>query len=124
MKGELLRKILVVDDEAEIVDLLTMLLDGEGREILPAYDGNTALRIVREQRPNLVISDVMMPGIDGRELCRTIRSDPELAGVSIVLMSALNKLDMRECHEDVFISKPFDIFTVEQTIDRLLAELP
>ena len=118
-----MKQILVVDDEAEIVELLTMLLDGDGRSILPAYEGTTALRIVREQRPHLVISDVMMPGIDGRELCRIIRSDPELEGISIVLMSAVNKLDLRECQEDVFISKPFDIFTVQQTIDSLLTEL-
>ncbi|MDP9378774.1 MAG: response regulator [Chloroflexota bacterium] len=117
------KTILVVDDEVEIVELLTLLLDGDGRTILGAYDGNAALEIVREQRPDLVISDVMMPGIDGLELCRIIQSDPGFGEISIVLMSAINKLDLRECREDVFISKPFDIFTIEQTVERLLAGL-
>ncbi len=119
----MVKKILVVDDEPEIVDLLTLLLERDGITILSAYDGNTALQIVREQRPHLVISDVMMPGIDGRELCQRIRSDPELMGIPIVLMSAINKLELRECTEDVFVTKPFDIFTVHQTVEYLLSQL-
>lgn len=117
------KTILVVDDEPEIVNLLIIFLTGDNRTILGAHDGHTALAIARERRPDLLISDVMMPGIDGRELCRIIQADPELSATRVVLMSALHKLDLRECHEDVFISKPFDIYTIEQAVERLLSEL-
>ncbi len=114
---------LVVDDEVDIVELPSLVLDGDGRTILRAYDGMTALAIARERHPDLVISDVMMPGIDGRELCHLIQSDPELAGTQVMLMSAVRKLDLRGCDEDVFIRKPFDIDAVEQAVKRLLSEL-
>ncbi len=117
------RTILIVDDEEVIVELLTLLLDGDGRTILGAYDGVEALGIIREHRPNLVISNVMMPRLDGRELCRTIRADPELADTRVVLMSAGHKLDVHGYGEDLFIRKPFDLVEVEQTVKRLLSEL-
>lgn len=116
-----MQTILIVDDEAEIVELLEMLLDGDGLRVLGAYDGTTALRIAREEHPDLVISDVMMPGLDGRELCRAIKSDPQLASTSIVLMSAMTRLNLDDCHQDLFITKPFDIFRVAEQVRQLLA---
>ncbi len=117
------KTILVVDDEVNIVDVLTILLEGDARTILRAHDGITALAIVREHHPDLVISDMMMPGIDGRELCRLIQSEPELAGTRVMLMSAVHKLDVRGCDEEVFIRKPFDIDEVDHVVERLLSEL-
>ena len=113
--------ILVVDDEEVIVGLLTLLLDVDGRTILGAHDGVEALAIARKQRPDLVITDVMMPGIDGRELCRLIRSDPELANTRVMLMSAVHKLDIGGYGADEFIRKPFDLHEVDRAVRRLLS---
>ena len=117
------KTILVVDDEADIVDILNILLAADGRTILSANDGIAALAIARERRPDLVITDVMMPGLDGRELRRLIRSDPELTGTRVMLMSAVHKLDLREHGEDVFIRKPFDIDALDEAVQRLLLEV-
>ena len=117
------KTILVVDDEADIVDILNILLAADGRTMLSANDGIAALAIARERRPDLVITDVMMPGLDGRELRRLIRSDPELTGTRVMLMSAVHKLDLREHGEDVFIRKPFDIDALDEAVQRLLLEV-
>ncbi len=115
-----MHKVLIVDDEAQIVELLTMVLDGAGCELLPAYDGAEALEIVRSEQPHAVLSDVMMPGLDGRELCRCIKSDPGLNYTPVILMSAGRSIDLSECGADAFIQKPFDISTVADVVERFL----
>ncbi len=117
-----MKKVLIVDDEAEIVELITMVLDDGHLSILSAYDGEQALQLAREHQPNLVLSDVMMPRLDGRELCRQIRSDPNLSDVVIILMSAIYKLSAEECKADELIHKPFDIIYVMETVNRYLAK--
>lgn len=116
-----MKTVLVVDDEAEIVELIAMVLEEGDYAVLSAYDGEQALELVREHHPQLVLSDVMMPRLDGRELCRRIRSDPETSGTVIILMSAIHRLDPGGCSADELIRKPFDIMSVSDTIDRLLA---
>jgi CheY-like chemotaxis protein len=113
---------LVVDDEPGIVELLALLLDGADRSILGANAGDTALQIARQQHPDLVISDVMMPRMDGRELCRAIKADPQLSSTRVLLMSALHNLDLRDCGQDALIPKPFGIRMMERTVGRLLAD--
>ncbi len=114
------RTVLVVDDEVVIVQIVTLLLESEGTRVLAAYRGDEALEVVRRERPDLVISDLMMPGLGGHELCQRIKADPELAHIPVVLMSAVHKLDVRTCDEDAFVPKPFDLETLLATIDRLL----
>ena len=116
-----MQKVLIVDDEADIVTLLTMALGRDGRVLLTAYDGHEALEIVREQQPQLILTDVMMPRLDGRELCRHVRADPAISGAKVILMSAGYNIDPRECDADELIRKPFDIFAVAETVDRYLA---
>lgn len=116
------KKILVVDDEADIVQLISMILSSDEIEVLGAYDGREALEIARRELPHLVLSDVMMPRMDGRDLCKAIRSAPELSDTRMVLMSALHRLDLQECHEDGFIPKPFGIDVLREMVDRLLSD--
>ena len=117
-----MKKILVVDDEAEIVELISMVLEDGDYFVLSAYDGEQALEIVREERPDLVLSDVMMPRLDGRELCKRIRSDPSTEATVVILMSAIHRIDPGECAADELIRKPFDITAVTETVDRYLAK--
>ena len=114
-----MKKVLVADDEDGIVRLITAILDGADVTVIAAHDGTEALEKVRAQRPDLVLSDVMMPGLDGRALCRIIKADPDLSGTPVVLMSALARLDLGDCDEDAFLRKPFGVTTLVETLDRL-----
>jgi len=116
-----MKKLLIVDDEAEIVELVSMVLEQDDRSIFAAYDGEQALEIVREEQPDLVLSDIMMPRLDGRELCKRIRADSNISGTVIILMSAVHKLEATDCDADGLIRKPFDISTISGLINRHLA---
>lgn len=101
--------ILVVDDEEPVVDLLTDMLQEEGHTVVPAYNGRAALQLVNERRPDLVISDVMMPFVDGMQLSRTIRESYNAERLPIILMSAALPPNLEECGANAFLGKPFDI---------------
>lgn len=83
------RRVLVVDDTAIQRKLAVLRLEDAGYEVLEAADGEAALRIARRERPDLVLSDVLMPGLDGFELCRALRADPGLAGTPVILASSV-----------------------------------
>lgn len=101
--------ILVVDDEQPVVDLLTDLLEDDGHTVIPAYNGRTALEIVAHQPPDLVISDVMMPFVDGIQLCRRLREAHDPRSLPVILMSAALPPDLTSCGANAFLGKPFDI---------------
>jgi CheY-like chemotaxis protein len=109
-------RILVVDDEASIVDILCLLLEDEGFEVWGATTGVEALRAVRHQHPDLIITDLMMPGMDGYELSRLARAvDPD---VHIVMMSAV--IDAGRARTFPFLPKPFDLSTVVEVVKERL----
>lgn len=101
-----MKKVLIVDDEAEIVELVSMILDDAGVDLLAAYDGQEALKIVGEQHPDLVLTDVMMPRLNGSELCDKIKSDPSTSGTVVIFMTAFRRGG--PCAADGCIYKPFD----------------
>ena len=105
-------KILVADDDKEIVELLSIYIHNEGYEVVKAYDGKEALAAVEKEIPDLVILDIMMPEIDGVEVCRRFRANEKLNNVPIVMFSAkISAYDKKESFEagaDGFISKPFN----------------
>lgn len=111
--------VLVVDDEAAIALVLADALGEEGLHTLVAHDGREALEAVRAHRPRLVLTDVMMPRMDGRALCREIRADPVLSGTKVVFVTAV-RVDPAECGADGLIRKPFDVDEVVDTVERLL----
>ena len=84
------KTVLVVDDEPDIVGLLLETLAPEGYQLLAAHDGEAALRLARRQRPSLILLDWRMPGMDGLEVCRALRGDPdpEVRRVPVVLLTA------------------------------------
>ncbi len=113
------KKILVVDEVA-IAEILR-LLDGDRVEVLVAYNGQEALEIVHEERPQLILSDVMMPVLNARELCRRVRADPATSHIAIILMSAAHQKGSVEWGADAFIRKPFDLLALTELVDRFLA---
>ncbi len=116
-----MKTVLVVDDEPDIVALISMVLaDGEIR-LLTAYDGQEALELAREEHPDLVLTDVMMPRLDGRQLCLEVKADPANDNTKVVLMSAIRTLEAESCRADALIRKPFDIWQLAETVKLLLA---
>jgi CheY-like chemotaxis protein len=114
--------ILVVDDEGSVADVLSAILTDEGYRVVTAENGREGLARVAESHPDLVLSDVMMPLLDGRELCRAIKSDPVHSAIPVVLMSAVaDKVVGSDCNYNAFIHKPFDLNTLLDLIARLLA---
>ena len=103
-------KILVVDDEQSIVDVLTYNLSKAGHQPIVARDGETALRLARAERPDLVILDLMLPGIDGLDVCREIRKDGDLP---IIILTAkdeeIDRVVGLELGADDYVVKPFSV---------------
>src|SRR4051812_14349516 len=104
-------KILVVEDMESVVKLLRMLLEREGFEVTVAQDGLEALEAVRRDKPDLVLLDLILPGLDGLEVCRRIRHDPITAHLPIIILSGkeeeTDKVIGLEIGADDYITKPF-----------------
>ena len=105
------RTILIVDDEKAIVDILRFNLEKEGYATLSAYDGREGLRLAREKSPDLILLDVMLPEMDGFEVCRTLRG--EGSGIPIIMITAregeTDKVFGLELGADDYITKPFSV---------------
>ena len=103
-------KILVVDDQRSNIEMMAGVLKARGYEVLTATDGDTALEQVRAAAPDLVVSDILMPGLDGYELCRRLRASPATALLPVVLVTSLDPQGERmkgiEAGADDFITKP------------------
>ena len=118
-----MRTILLVEDEAPIAQLVLDILSDLGHRVVTAMHGLEALMHLREVRPDLIISNVSMPVMDGKELCKQLQSDPELRTIPIVLLSATrSKLDLEECKYTALIEKPFEVEVLLETISKTLGE--
>jgi two-component system, OmpR family, alkaline phosphatase synthesis response regulator PhoP len=103
-------KILIVDDEIDILDFLSYNLKKEGFDVITASNGKMGIELVRQHRPNLVILDIMMPEMDGIEVCRRIRAQPEFNETTIAFLTArdedLSQINALDVGGDDYISKP------------------
>ncbi|MBI4726298.1 response regulator [candidate division TA06 bacterium] len=118
------KKILVVDDDRNVLFLMSELLARENYEIIQASDGLAALKLVRQLLPELAVLDVMMPGLDGFELCRRIKNDPLTSGIKVIMVTAktLGK-DIEtglSAGADHYITKPFKISELSTKIKELI----
>lgn len=115
-----MKTILVVDDELDIVDVLSDLLTAEGYRVLTASNGREGLARIAESRPDLVLLDRMMPVVDGAEMLRLMREDASLGGIPVVMMSAAEGRRLsQELGCAAFLKKPFDLGTLLDTVARL-----
>lgn len=108
-----LASIVVVEDDAVIRTVLEMALAAEGyRQVVGCARGDEGLKTIRLRKPDLVLLDVMLPGLDGFSLCRSVRKEPSLSGVRIIMITARTQNDdiVRglECGADDYVTKPFD----------------
>jgi len=107
------KKIMIVDDEESLVELVKALMEQENYEVIPAMSGKECLEKLKTVKPDLILLDMMMPGMSGREVCETIRKDPETKDLKIAFLTVakfseagkdvLEKMDVLD-----YITKPFD----------------
>jgi DNA-binding response OmpR family regulator len=118
-------RVLAVDDDPIILRLLQLNLELEGFEVLTAGDGLTGLEAIRRDRPQVVLLDVMMPNLDGFQVCRSVRADddPSVAATPIVFLSArAQRADVEAgmaAGADAYVTKPFDPLELVGIVDRL-----
>ena len=119
------RRILVVDDDTKTVNLVKLYLERDGHSVLTAYDGPAALRTFREQQPHLVVLDVMLPGLNGVEVCRTLRSESD---VPIIMLTARtrdeDKLTGLDTGADDYVTKPFSPGELAARVRAIFRRLP
>lgn len=121
-------KILVVDDEPHIRFLMELTLEeleDEGVGIIYADNGETALEIIRDERPELVFLDIMLPKLNGFDVCIQVKADPDLAGTSVVLLTAkgeeLDRVQGAGAGADSYMTKPFNPDQILEKARQLLA---
>jgi CheY-like chemotaxis protein len=101
-------------------EVLAQALELSGYRVVQAHHGRQALQLMRSDRPDLVISDVMMPLVGGVELCARLKADPETASIPLILMSAAGKHAAEGAAADAFVSKPFDLDDLETLVRQFL----
>ncbi len=114
------KKVLVADDEQAITELVAFALEMEGYQVIQAPDGPEALRLTRIEHPDLAMVDIMMPGLDGREVSRRIKGDPQTSDIPVLLFSAAPNPDLRDAKADGFMPKPFDVNSLVDTVKRYI----
>ena len=118
-------KILIADDEPNILVSLEYLMQREGFEVLLAHDGDEALALLRSARPDLLLLDVMMPGRDGFEVCQALRADEALKHTLVIMLSAkAREADIAKglgVGADAYMTKPFSTRALVQGVRDLLA---
>jgi CheY-like chemotaxis protein len=121
-------RVLVVEDEASLQKVLQIRLEIEGFDIRTASDGEEALQMIREERPDLVLTDLMMPIMDGADLTRAIKGDPELASIPVLVLTALKEQRERDnlikAGADAFAAKPYNSAELTKRIRQLLDRPP
>lgn len=120
-------KVLVVDDSRELVDLLCEQLEKNAFQCLRAGEGLGALRLARAERPDLVILDLMLPGLGGLEVCRRLRQDPRTAEVPVLMLTArgeeLDRVVGLEIGADDYVTKPFSVREVVARVNAILRRI-
>jgi CheY-like chemotaxis protein len=112
--------ILLVDDDVKILRPLRVILETEGYDVLTAEHGEAAMAVTAFARPDLIVTDWMMPGVDGAELCRRVRANPATAGIPIVVLTAASGPYPVEAPWNVLLRKPTPIARVLDVIAILL----
>ena len=119
------KKVLVVDDDVKTVELVKLYLSRDGYRVLTAYDGTEALRLAREGHPDLIVLDLMLPGIDGLGICRTLRGESD---VPIIMLTAKttdqDKLIGLDLGADDYVTKPFSPRELAARVRVVLRRLP
>ncbi len=122
-----MKKVLVVDDEKAIVQMLSMNLKSFGYNVIAAYDGYEALDILNYEKVDVILLDIMMPDMDGIEVCNRIKSNPETRVIPIIMVSAKTQIEDKVLGlnngADDYLIKPFDIQELKSRIDAAIRQV-
>lgn len=117
-------KILVIDDEEDIVTILQQRLEAEGFEVDSSYESPAGLKKIKDTKPDLVLLDVMMPQMNGFQLCRAVRADPAINNIPILMVTAKgqesDKFWGKECGASDYMVKPFEFSDLISKIRSLI----
>src|SRR5439155_16061998 len=117
-------KILIIEDEQSLIEILSYNLGHEGFEVLTASDGQDGLRRAQTAMPDLIVLDLMLPGIDGLQICRQLRSDPRTQGIRILMLTAkseeVDEIVGFNLGADDYVAKPFKLKPLVHRIKALL----
>lgn len=120
------KRILAVDDEPEIINILKLRLEANKYEVITAGNGEEALKKAREERPDLIVLDVMIPPPNGFQVCRTLKDDPEHKKIPIILLTAKasdsDKFWGTESGADAYVTKPYNADDLMEKIKMLVSE--
>jgi len=118
-------RILIVEDEESLLKLESILLSSKGYQVTGVMDGKSALDEINARKPDLVVLDIMLPELDGFEVCKRIKEDPETAGIPVVMLTAKkNSQDYArgmQVGADAYVTKPFKSAQVIELIEGLLS---
>ena len=119
------KKILLVEDEPHLVDMLRIRLQANGYDVICAYDGEEGIALAKKQKPDIILLDLLMPKIDGYQVCSHLKGTSRYAKIPIIVVTAkVHKPDQQkamECGADAYIAKPFYPGDLLSTIREMLA---
>ncbi len=118
------KKILLVEDEPNVIELMTIFLTRRGFEVFNVIEGPDVLEAVRKLRPDLIILDIMIPKLNGFEVCSLLKADPALKNIPVMILSALvqkNEIEMGiRMGADMYMTKPFQNSELIASVEKLL----
>lgn len=116
--------VVVADDDPSILDFLSRVLSTAGHRVIRAERGDTALQLIKQERPKLIFLDVLMPGLDGLEVCSAVRNEPALSKTPVVLLSAMGEQRLagtvRDAKANDYLTKPMKIESVRAILAKYL----
>ena len=118
-----MKQVLIVDDEYDTRAVLEIILSAEGYDTCTASHGLEALKLIEERAPDLVLTDVMMPVMDGIELCAVLRTRQRTCDIPLVLITASHNVPKQQIW-DGYVQKPIDIPKLVETVESLLPKTP
>jgi len=120
-------QVLVVDDEPAVIQMIGCVLEIRGYEVIGAHNGHEAVRCIEKDRPDLIITDLVMPGMNGLDLCRLLKKDPRWVDIPLVVITSATKdSDLADgfwklgTAADDFVTKPFDPFEMADRVERMI----
>lgn len=117
------KKVLIVDDEEDIIDMVRFRLEKSGFEVLSATDGPSGIDVAVTTKPDIILLDVSMPNMDGWEVCRRLRANPATCHSKIIIITASRKLEeARTCGPDQLLLKPFNFQELIDALDKVSDE--
>ncbi|MGC8812226.1 MAG: response regulator [Candidatus Aenigmatarchaeota archaeon] len=122
-----MKKIMIVDDEENLVELVKAIFEQEGYEVIPAYSGKECLEKLEKVKPDLILMDMMMPEMTGKETTKKIRENPKtknlkVAFLTVVRLSEIGKEELKKLNVLDFITKPFDNEDLVRRVKKILGD--